>query len=154
MIEVGLKFAGIDSVLKDKKVIMGDDSIVKGSVSEGGSVWTAYNSGVKRLEFWVSYGPMFFPSFKEWRRGRECLDELAVQRAFPEGIPYDKSLEEIDGAVARLAKVDRICYNTRENVESVTGPGSLQALDASYPISEEYWPDWLKEEVEMFSHYR
>ena len=38
-IEVGLKFAGVDSVLKGKKVVMGDDSIVKGSVSEGGSVF-------------------------------------------------------------------------------------------------------------------
>lgn len=154
MIQVGIKFAGIDSVLRDKNVVMGDDSIVKGSVSEGGAVWTAYNSGVRKLEFWISYGPMFFPSFKEWRRGRECLDELAVQRAFRGEHPYDKSLDEINKAVASLIGVDRVCYNTRENVEAVTGPGSFQALDASYPISEEYWPDWLKEEVEMFSHYR
>jgi len=63
--EVGLKFGGIDSLLKDKNVAMGDDSIVRGSVSEGGSVWVVYNAGAKYIEFWVSYGPMFFPSFKE-----------------------------------------------------------------------------------------
>ena len=147
-IEVGLKFAAIDSVLRDKKVVMGDDSIVKGSVSEGGSVWSAYNAGAKRLEFWISYGPMFFPSFKEWRRGRECLDELAVQRAFRGEHPYDKPLAEINLRVAKLIGVDRVCYNTRENIEAVTGPGSFQAMDASYPVAEQHWPDWLKQEVE------
>jgi len=100
-IEVGLKFAGVDSVLNGKRIIMGDDSIVKGSVSEGGSVWTVYNSGARNVEFWISYGPMFFPSFKEWRRGRECLDELAVQRAFKGEHPYDKSLEEINAKPAQ-----------------------------------------------------
>jgi len=149
-IEVGLKFAGVDSVLNGKRIIMGDDSIVKGSVSEGGSVWTVYNSGARNVEFWISYGPMFFPSFKEWRRGRECLDELAVQRAFKGEHPYDKSLEEINAKVAKLTGLDRVCYNTMENIESVTGPGSFQAMDASYPISEKYWPDWLKEEVDKY----
>lgn len=147
-VEVGLKFAGVDSVLKGKKVVMGDDSIVKGSVSEGGSVWTVYNSGATWVEFWISYGPMFFPSFKEWRRGRECLDELAVQRAFKGEHLYDRSLDEINERVAKLTGLDRVCYNTRENIEAITGPGSFQAMDASYPISERYWPDWLKEEVD------
>jgi amidophosphoribosyltransferase len=149
-IEVGLKFAGVDSVINGKRIIMGDDSIVKGSVSEGGSVWTVYNSGAKSVEFWISYGPMFFPSFKEWRRGRECLDELAVQRAFKGEHPYDKPLEEINRRVAELTGLDRVCYNTRENIEAVTGPGSFQAMDASYPISEKYWPDWLKDEVDKY----
>jgi amidophosphoribosyltransferase len=147
-IQVGLKFAAVDSVLRGRRVVMGDDSIVKGSVSEGGSVWSVYNAGAKRLEFWISYGPMFFPSFKEWRRGRECLDELAVQRAFRGEHPYDKPLEEINRRVAKLIGVDRVCYNTRANVEAVTGPGSFQAMDASYPVAEAHWPDWLKAEVE------
>jgi amidophosphoribosyltransferase len=149
-VEVGLKFAGVDSVIRGKRIIMGDDSIVKGSVSEGGSVWTVYNSGATHVDFWISYGPMFFPSFKEWRRGRECLDELAVQRAFKGEHPYDKSIEEINARVAELTGLDRVCYNTRENIEAVTGPGSFQAMDASYPVSEEFWPDWLKEEVDKY----
>ncbi len=153
LIQVGLKFAGVDSDLNGRRVVMGDDSIVKGSVSEGGAVWTIYNSGAARLEFWVSYGPMLFPSFKEWRRGRECLEELAVQRAFRGGSPYDKSHDEINLAVAKLLGVDRVCYNAPENVAAITGPGSFQAMDASYPIGEDFWPDWLKHEVELFSHY-
>jgi hypothetical protein len=36
----------------------------------------------------------------------------------------------------------------------VAGDGSFQALDASYPISEEYWPEWLKREVDKFRKYR
>ena len=152
--EVGLKFGGIPSLLKDRFIAMGDDSIVRGSVSEGGSVWVAYNAGAKYLEFWVSYGPMFFPSFKEWHRGRECLDELAVQRAFKGRNPYDQPLHEVNRAVARLIGVDEVKYNTGESVEKVTGRGSFQALDASYPIAEPFWPDWLKEEVEVFHRYR
>jgi amidophosphoribosyltransferase len=152
--EVGLKFGGIDSLLKDKNIAMGDDSIVRGSVSEGGSVWVVYNAGAKYLEFWVSYGPMFFPSFKEWYRGRECLNELAAQRAFKDSNPYDKSVEEINKAVAKLIGVDEAKYNQQERIRKVTGDGSFQALDASYPISEAYWPDWLKKEVEKFRKYR
>jgi amidophosphoribosyltransferase len=148
--EVGLKFGGIDSLLKDKAVTMGDDSIVRGTVSEGGSVWVVYNAGARYIEFWISYGPMFFPSFKEWHRGPECLHELAVQRAFKGGNPYDKTLDEINRTVAKLIGVDEVKYNTKERIEKVAGGGSFQALDASYPIDEEFWPDWLKMEVEKF----
>jgi len=152
--EVGLKFGGIDSLLSGRNVAMGDDSIVRGSVSEGGSVWVVYNAGATYIELWVSYGPMFFPSFKEWHRGRECLNELAVQRAFKGSNPYDKSLEEINCAVAKLIGVDEVKYNDRPIIERVTGSGSFQAMDASYPIDEEFWPDWLRREVETFSRYR
>ncbi|MBW1801763.1 MAG: hypothetical protein JRJ85_13655 [Deltaproteobacteria bacterium] len=152
--EVGLKFGGIDSLLWDRNVAMGDDSIVRGSVSEGGSVWVVYNAGAKFIEFWISYGPMFFPSFKEWHRGRECLEELAVQRAFDGDNPYEKNLEEINRAVAKLIGVDEVKYNTQERIKKVAGGGSFQALDASYPIDEDFWPEWLKREVELFNKYR
>jgi amidophosphoribosyltransferase len=152
--EVGLKFGGIDSLLKGKNVAMGDDSIVRGSVSEGGSVWVVYNAGAKYIEFWISYGPMFFPSFKEWHRGVECLQELAVQRAFEGGNPYDKTLDEINKAVAKLVGVDEVRYNSQERIRKVAGNGSFQALDATYPIAREFWPDWLKSEYERFERYR
>ena len=109
--EVGLKFGGIDSLLKEKNIAMGDDSIVRGTVSEGGSMWVVYNAGAKFVEFWISYGPMVFPSFKEWHRGVDCLHELAARRAFPDGNPYDKSLDEINRAVAGLIGVDEVRYN-------------------------------------------
>ena len=152
--EVGLKFGGIDSLLRNKNIAMGDDSIVRGSVSEGGSVWVVYNAGAKFIEFWISYGPMFFPSFKEWHRGIECLHELAAQRAFEDDNPYDKTLGEINSAVAKLVGVDEVKYNVQERIKKVTGNGSFQALDASYPIDQEFWPDWLKNEVDKFNRYQ
>ncbi|MCJ7810377.1 MAG: hypothetical protein MUP26_08970, partial [Desulfobulbaceae bacterium] len=152
--EVGLKFGGIDSLLRGRNIAMGDDSIVRGSVSEGGSVWVVYNAGASFLEFWISYGPMFFPSFKEWNRGVDCLNELAAQRAFKDDNPYDKTLDEINLAVAKLIGVDEVKYNTLERIRKIAGDGSFQALDASYPIAEEFWPDWLKQEVEKFHRYR
>jgi hypothetical protein len=30
----------------------------------------------------------------------------------------------------------------------------MMALDASYPIDEKFWPDWLKIEVEVFKRMR
>ncbi|MDY6971035.1 MAG: hypothetical protein SV775_01770 [Thermodesulfobacteriota bacterium] len=152
--EVGLKFGGIDSLLKDKNIAMGDDSIVRGSVSEGGSVWVVYNAGAKFIEFWISYGAMFFPSFKEWHRGIDCMEELAVQRAFKEDNPYDKSLEEINKAVAELVGVNEVKYNLKEKIKKVAGEGSFQALDASYPIDQKFWPDWLKKEYERYNCYQ
>ena len=152
--EVGLKFGGIDSLLKGKMIAMGDDSIVRGSVSEGGSIWVVYNAGAKYLEFWISYGPMFFPSFKEWHRGIDCLKELAAQRAFENSNPYDKTHEEVNKAVADLIGVDEVRYNLQDRIQKVAGDGSFQALDASYPIDEVYWPDWLKNEVEAFTRHR
>ncbi len=133
---------------------MGDDSIVRGTVSEGGSIWVVYNAGAQYIEFWISYGPMFFPSFKEWHRGMNCIRELAAQRAFAGDNPYDKDLDEINRAVARLVGVDEVRYNARDRIARVAGEGSFQSLDASYPIDEEYWPDWLKREVEAFHRYR
>lgn len=152
--EVGLKFGGIYSLLAGKNIAMGDDSIVRGSVSEGGSVWVVYEAGAKYLEFWISYGPMFFPSFKEWHRGINCLHELAVQRAFRGRNPYDKSLDEINAEVAKLVGVNEVKYNALDRIRKVAGEGSFQALDASYPIDEAFWPDWLKKEVDTFQRYR
>jgi len=152
--EVGLKFGGVDSLLSGKNVAMGDDSVVRGSVSQGGSVWVTYNAGARYIEFWISYGPMFFPSFKEWYRGRECLEELAVQRAFRGANPYDKTLDEINAAVAKLIGVDAVKYNLKERIEKVAGEGSFQALDGSYPIDLRFWPDWLKKEYDEFNRYR
>lgn len=162
--EVDLKFSGIRSELDGKYVIMGDDSIVKGSVGEGGSIRVIFDCGVKGLEFWISYGPMIFPSFKEWHRGPECLNELAVRRAFISH-PYDKSLEEINNAVSNLIISGlkeseerdynfKVRYNPVDSVKKILGPGSFQALDASYPISENFWPDWLKKEVELYYKFQ
>ncbi len=152
--EVGLKFGGIDSLLRGKVVAVGDDSIVRGSVSEGGSLWVVYNAGAEYVEFWISYGPMFFPSFKEWDRGINCLRELAVQRAFQENNPYDKSMDEINQGMAKLIGVDEVRYNTKERIQKVAGNGSFQALDASYPIDWDFWPDWLKREIDKFQRYQ
>jgi len=152
--EVGLKFGSIDSLLNGTHAVMGDDSIVKGSVSEGGSVWSVYNSGANNLEFWISYGPMLFPSFKEWHRGEECLHELAVRKAFNGESPYGRSLEEINAAVARKVGVDIVRYNTREVLEAAAGKGSYQAMDASYPIDREFWPDFIRREVDLFQEHR
>lgn len=88
------------------------------------------------------------------KNGTECLHELAVQRAFKDDNPYDKSLDEINKAVAKLVGVDEVKYNVKERIRKVAGDGSFQAMDASYPIDREFWPDWLKIEFDKFNRYR
>ena len=50
--------------------------------------------------------------------------------------------------------VNEVKYNKRKVIEDATGPGSFQALDASYPIDEEFWPVWLRTEVDKFRKLR
>jgi hypothetical protein len=50
--------------------------------------------------------------------------------------------------------VNVVKYNIQERIRHVAGNGSFQAMDASYPIDEVYWPAWIKEEVEKFHGYR
>ncbi|MFC1732746.1 hypothetical protein ACFL6I_20795 [candidate division KSB1 bacterium] len=162
--EVRFKFGCVDSLMEDQDVEEDDDSTVKGSVGEGGSIWCVYNSSARHLSRRISYPPMLFPSFKGWHDGRSSLEELAVQRAFVGDNPYDKSLEEINKGVAKLilkslpgadeSWVDML-YNNPQSVKTVIGSDcSYQAMDASYPIDEKFWPDWLKIEVEKFHKYK
>jgi len=156
---VGRKFGAIDSLLNGQVVACGDDSIVKGSVSEGGSLWMLLNAGVEKLEFWISYGPMIFPSFKEWHRGPECMHELAARRAFEGYTPYGRSVEEMNEAVSKMiAKTlgienHRVVvrYNPSDLVKKVIGfDCSFQALDGGYPIDIKFRPDFIKREFEKF----
>jgi len=153
-LELILKTVGIDFLLEGKYVRTGDDSIVKGNVSRFGTVWWLYNCGVKGVEFGVSYGPMFFPSYKDWPRGPECLYELAVQQTFKGDNPYDKSYDEINKGVAKHIGVDRVVYNTTEDVKKVLGKGSYQSLDGSYPIINKYRPDYIRKELIKYHKYR
>lgn len=157
---VDTKFGAVDSLLRDIIALMGDDSTVRGSIAEKGSFWWVFNCGIKELLFFISYPPMYFPSFKEFHRGRECLDELAVQKAFKGKNPYDKSLDELNVGVAnmfmRTLSKDfkdpqvKVFYNSPDNAKDILGNCSFQAIDASYPISEKFWPVWLRIEVEKY----
>ena len=60
----------------------------------------------------------------------------------------DEKLENIDESQYEVK------YNLHENIRNVAGDGSFQALDASYPIDERFWPSWLKEEVEKFNKFK
>ncbi len=86
--------------------------------------------------------------------------------------PYSKSREEINEAVAKMIidtlnntkdiplprKVNydelKVRYNSLEAIKDVIGKCSYQALDASYPIEEKFWPEWLKKEVDKYHKYK
>jgi len=56
--------------------------------------------------------------------------------------------------MAAAAKVDgervNVFYNNQETIRKIAGNGSFQALDASYPIDEKFWPEFIKKEAEKY----
>ncbi len=63
-------------------------------------------------------------------------------------------MDEINRAVSKLVGIDEVRYNSQQTIRKVAGDGSFQALDASYPIDQEYWSDRLKREFDIFEQYR
>jgi amidophosphoribosyltransferase len=105
-----LKHNIIRETVRGKKVIITDDSIVRGTVSES----VAKNlriAGATEVEFLVSYAPIFHPCFSD-----PADKPLAAA-------PYEGlSLEEIGDRVAEgLPSIDKVRYNSPENVVASIG---------------------------------
>lgn len=100
-----LKHNIIKETVKGKKVLITDDSIVRGTVSE--SIAKALRkAGAKEVEFLVSYAPIFYPCHSDHED-----KPLAAK-------PYKgKDLFEIGDLVAsKLPSIDKVKYNSVENV--------------------------------------
>ena len=105
-----LKHNIIRETVRGKKVIITDDSIVRGTVSES----VAKNlriAGATEVEFLVSYAAIFHPCFSD-----PADKPLAAA-------PYEGlSLEEIGYRVAeKLPSIDKVRYNSPENVVASIG---------------------------------
>lgn len=105
-----LKHSVIKEVVEGKHVLIGDDSIVRGTVSES----IAHNmlkAGADEVEFFVSYAPIFHPCFSD-------PPDKPLTAA-----PYEgKDLFEIGDIVAsNIPSINKVRYNSVENVVSAIG---------------------------------
>ena len=100
-----LKHNIIRKTVEGKKVVISDDSIVRGTVSES-IAKNLRQAGAREVDFLVSYAPIFYPCFSD------PPDKPLAARGF-EG----RSLEEIGELVAdNLPSIDNVRYNSEEKI--------------------------------------
>jgi amidophosphoribosyltransferase len=102
---VALKLNPVKSVLKDKKVILVDDSIVRGTTSRK-IVNLVKAARPKNVEFWVTCPPIVSPCF--YGIDISTHEELIAAR---------KTIPEIE----EVLNVDRVCYQTIEGLVRALG---------------------------------
>ena len=109
-----LKHNVIKETVNGKRVIICDDSIVRGTVSESVAK-NLREAGAAEVDFLVSYAPIYHPCFSD------PPDKPLAAAAYK-----GKSLEEIGDLVAsKLPSIDKVRYNSPEKViEAVELPRS------------------------------
>ena len=105
-----LKHNIIKETVKDKKVIITDDSIVRGTVSES-VAQNLLKAGAAEVEFLVSYAPIYHPCFPD-------PPDKPLAAA-----PYKgKTMAEVgDLVAANLPSINKVRYNSPENVVKAIG---------------------------------
>jgi amidophosphoribosyltransferase len=104
-----LKHNIIRETVRGKRVVIADDSIVRGTVSES-VAQNLIKAGAREVDFLVSYGPIYYPCFSDPE------DKPLAARQF-EGLP----LEEVGRRVAEgLPSIQNVRYNSPESVVGAT----------------------------------
>jgi amidophosphoribosyltransferase len=105
-----LKHNIVQEVIQDKKVVITDDSIVRGTVSES-IAKNLLRSGAREVEFLVSYAPIFYPCFSDPK-------DKPLTAA-----PYKgRELMEIGDLIAEeLPSINKVLYNSPENIIQAIG---------------------------------
>ena len=105
-----LKHNIIKETVKGKKVVLTDDSIVRGTVSES-IAKNLRQAGATEVDFLVSYAPIFYPCFSD------PINKPLAAKAFK-----GKSSEEIGDLVAgNLPSIDNVRYNSEEKILEAVG---------------------------------
>ena len=100
-----LKHNIIKKTVEGKKVVITDDSIVRGTVSES-IAQNLLKAGASQVEFLVSYAPIFYPCFSD-------PEDKPLTAAPYKGM----TLEEIGDLVAtKLPSIARVRYNSPRNI--------------------------------------
>ena len=105
-----LKHNIIRETVKDKKVVLTDDSIVRGTVSES-IAKNLRQAGATEVDFLVSYAPIFYPCFSDPE------DKPLAAKEFK-----GKDLDEIGNLVAEnLPSIDNVRYNSKAKILEAVG---------------------------------
>ncbi|HSX04213.1 MAG TPA: amidophosphoribosyltransferase [Rhabdochlamydiaceae bacterium] len=113
------KLSTVNSVFKDKKILLVDDSIVRGTVSKQ-AVYLARKAGAKKIFFASTYPQVLYPCY--YGIDFPSQEEL---------IAWGKSLEEISKAL----DIDGLVYNSVEDFKESVGLPDLctACLTGNYP---------------------
>jgi amidophosphoribosyltransferase len=105
-----LKHNIIRETVEGKKVVITDDSIVRGTVSES-IAQNLLKAGAAEVDFLVSYGPIYYPCFSDPE------DKLLAASQYK-----GKGLAEVGDLVAsKLPSINNVRYNSLENVVNAIG---------------------------------
>ncbi len=120
---VVLKLNPVKSILKDKRVILVDDSIVRGTTSRK-IVDLVRIGGAARVELWITCPPIISP----------CFYGIDIS-THEELIAAAKSVSDIE----RTLGVDKLCYQTRKGLVDAIGFDEdslcMACLTGTYPTS-------------------
>jgi len=105
-----LKHNIIKATVKNKKVLITDDSIVRGTVSESVAK-NLLKAGAKEVEILVSYAPIFYPCFSD------PIDKPLAAAKYK-----GQNIKEIGNQVAEnLPSINKVHFNTVKNVLEAIG---------------------------------
>lgn len=99
------KFRVISYYVKGKKIAIGEDSIVRGNVSQSGYIPKIREAGAREVHLGVSCPPLFSGCFKKFGDKRIATNL------------FGKSLEEINRIIAEKIGADSVCYSSLEMVK-------------------------------------
>lgn len=143
-VEVDLKFEVNRELLENKRVGVGEDSIVRGGVTghkskKGGLIGQLKNVGrVKEIHMFTSDAPYIFNCFRYWG-----VEESLVA----EGL-YGRILKEINKIVGEKLGVN-VYYQPLQNICEIFGPNFCRGCkDGRYPIDYKFIPDKIKRYLE------
>lgn len=120
---VQLKLAPVKGEFEGKKILLVDDSIVRGTTSQR-IIEMVRNAGAKEVYFASACPPVLFPCF--YGIDFPTSDEL---------IAYNRSFEEIE----KKLKADRVIYIEKEDLIESIGVKDLcmACIDGNYPLGSE-----------------
>jgi len=140
------KFKPIAVMLRGKRVAVGEDSIVKGSITRYGAIYKLKEGGVTEVYLMVSCPPYAYVCFRDFRRP----ERLAAQ-----GLS-ERDIHEVNQIMAERIGTDYVCYQTREILLKVIGSQNLcmACLDGRYPIKKKFLPEGYESSIDQEKLFR
>lgn len=128
MMAARVKFFINKDFVKGKKVVCGDDSIVRGTVFRDGMVNKLRNAGADEISLVISCPPLAHPCIKDPRGKTFAAQGLTG------------SVEEIGSKIAKKLNVDRVCYPTVQELDEAIGHSDTckACFNGVYPVKKRF----------------
>ncbi len=124
-----LKFFINASIVKGKRVAVGDDSIVRGTVFRDGMIYKLRRAGAAAIYPIISCPPLLYA----------CIKDPHGRGFAAHGL--EGSLEKIGETVAGKLNADFVCYPSEEEMRQALGLEDICAscVNGCFPVNEEFW---------------